>query len=241
MDRHLRVARRLHLGARRQGRSRSGPFFCRERVRYVPSVQCTPFPPPRLPRPVRGDPVRPARVGAVGPTVRLAPALRRAPPAARAHRRARSAEHRHPLAPTTSTESTFHAPLLLGAAGRARRSASRSHAAASTRLPRRPGWLDPGLHLLHPGDLRHLRGAAVDFAEPSTADPAPRARHDARHRPSTGGHRFSVSPPRPPSIHLHPNEPLVPPETPLRRRYFEDTRIGDGAQSDRRRRRGQQR
>jgi hypothetical protein len=206
MDRHLRVARRLHLGARRRGRCRSGPSFCRDRVRYLPSVQCTPFPPAHLPRPVRGNPLRAACVDAVGLTVRLAPALCRAPAAARVHRGAGAAEHGHPRAPTTSPESTFHALLrLLGAAGRAARSASRSHAAASTRLPRRPGGPSPG-----PSPSPSRGSTPSAHPRPSTLPAPPRrarvhARHDAHHRPSTGGHRFSVSPPRPP---LGPPEPV---------------------------------
>ena len=65
-------------------------------------------------------------------------------------RRARPAEDEHPPASTTSPNPTVHAPLLLGAAGRA---PPPPHAStrrrASTRPPRRPGWSDPGLHLLH--------------------------------------------------------------------------------------------
>jgi hypothetical protein len=215
MDQHLRLARRLHNGARRRGRSRSGPFLCRERVRYVPSVQCAPFPPPRLPRPVRRDPLRPARVGPVGPTVRLAPARRRAPPAARAHRRARSAEHRHPLAPTTSTESTFHAPLLPGAAGRARRSASRSHTAAFTRLPRRPGWLDPGLHLLHRRDLRHRRTLR---RRASTVGPAPGPATTLATGPPQAATGFQSPPRAPPRA----TSTQASRSCPLRLRYDDD-------------------
>ena len=130
MRRHLCLARRLHLGARRRGRCRRGPILCRGRVRYVPPVQCPPPPPARLPRPVRRDPLRRPRVRSVGQAMRLSPTLRRAPGAARSDRCARSAEDQHPLAPTTPTEPTVHLPLLLGAAGRAPRTAARFHTAA---------------------------------------------------------------------------------------------------------------
>ena len=40
------------------------------------------------------------------------------------------------------------------------------------------------------------------------------------HRLSTGAHKLPVSPPRPPSDHLHRYELLLPPEPPLRRRNW---------------------
>jgi hypothetical protein len=137
MPRHLCLARRLHLGARRRGRCRSGPIFCRGRVRYVPSVQCTPPPPARLPRPVRRHPLRRPRVRLVGQAMRLSPTLPRALCAARSDRCARPAEDQHPLAPTTPTETPVHSPLLLGAAGRAPRTAARFHTAARVHAPPR--------------------------------------------------------------------------------------------------------
>ena len=119
----LRVARRLHLGARRRQRCRGGRIFRRDRVRYAPPKFRDSPAPPRLPIPVRGASPGSPRMGPVGLPMRLQPALARASVAARAHRRARSAEHVHLSAPTTPPQSTFHAPLLLHrAAGRARRS-----------------------------------------------------------------------------------------------------------------------
>jgi hypothetical protein len=44
------------------------------------------------------------------------------------------------------------------------------------------------------------------------------------HKLSTSGHRLPVSPPRPPSGHLHPSELLLPHETPLRPRRLD---LGD--------------
>ena len=119
----LRVARRLHLGARRRQRCRGRRIFRRDRVRYAPPNLREMPAPPRLPLPVRGASPGSPRIGPVGLPMRLQPALARASVAARAHRRARSAEHVHLSAPTTPPKSTFHAPLLLHrAAGRARRS-----------------------------------------------------------------------------------------------------------------------
>ena len=174
----------------------------RDRVRYVPSVQCDPPPPTRLPSPVRRQALRRPRVGTVGPPMRLAPTRGRAPLAARAHRRARSAEDLHLLAPTTSSKSTVHPPpLLLGAAGRPRRSAARFHGVrAPPRSPRRLGWLDPSLHLLRRDALRHRRPRRRRRpARPCATVRLTRWRRrpcTACHRPSTGSHRFSVSPPR---------------------------------------------
>ena len=119
----LRVARRLHLGARRRQRCRGRRIFRRDRVRYAPPNLRESPAPPRLAIPVRGASTGSPRIGPVGLPMRLQPALARASVAARAHRRARSAEHVHLSAPTTPPKSTFHAPLLLHrAAGRARRS-----------------------------------------------------------------------------------------------------------------------
>jgi len=187
IGRHLRVARRLHLGARRRWRCRSGRILCRGSVRYVPSVQCRPFTPTRLSCPVRRDAPRRLRVHAVPSPVRHAPPRRRAPTAARSHRGARPAQDQHPLAPTTSTESTIHAPLRserLDARHDPPHARSRR---ASTRLPRRLGWLDPGLHLLQTDALRRHDVEHHDHRAPRPG-----------HKPSTGAHRFSVSPPGPP-------------------------------------------
>ena len=119
----LRVARRLHLGARRRQRCRGRRIFRRDRVRYAPPNLRESPAPPRLAISVRGASAGSPRIGPVGLPMRLQPALARASVAARAHRRARSAEHVHLSAPTTPPKSTFHAPLLLHrAAGRARRS-----------------------------------------------------------------------------------------------------------------------
>jgi hypothetical protein len=47
----------------------------------------------------------------------------------------------------------------------------------------------------------------------------------AHHSLSTGGHKFSVSPPHPPSSNLNRGQSLMPPAPPLRRRHFKIFRI----------------
>jgi hypothetical protein len=233
MRRLLRLARRLHFGARRRRRCRRGLRLWRERVRYVPSVQCPPSPPMRLPRPVGGQALGPVGVGAVGPPMRLASALGRARGAARAHRRAWPAEHMHPPAPATPPKSTVHAPLLVGAAGRVLPTAARLHAAERLHAPAakargsRPG---PS-----PSPARRATSSPPVRVTTTTSGNevhiSPRARGRAAVRPATAAspaqrlpqalHRrpqvFSL-PPRPPSDHLHPSELLTPPDPPLRRR-----------------------
>ena len=109
MGRDLHVARRLHLGPRRHRRCRGGRIFRRDRVRYAPP-KCRDSPAPsRLTVPVRGLSPGGPRVRLVGPPMRRKPALARAPAAARAHRRAVSAEHVHLSASTTPPKSTVHA------------------------------------------------------------------------------------------------------------------------------------
>jgi hypothetical protein len=100
-----------------------------------------------------------------------------------------------------------------GAAGQAPRSAAPSRAVrASLRSPRRLGWLDPGLHLLHPRDLPHRRAHRGASRWPAAAGaPLPQALHS---RPQV----FSL-PPGPPSNHLHRSELLTRRGPPLRRRH----------------------
>jgi len=232
MVRLLRLARRLHNGARWRRRCRRGPRLCRDRVRYVPSVQCPLPSPTRLPRPVRGLALRPVRVGAVGPPMRLAPALGRAPGAARSYRRARPAQDMHPPASSTPSESTVHAPLFAGAAGRALRSAARSHAAARVHAPAAKARVArPGPS---PSPARRATSSPPASATTSTAGSdvhtSPRAQGRSavvrwRLRPtrslSQALHSWSQVfslPPRPPSDHLHPCEMLTRPGPPLRRR-----------------------
>ena len=192
MGRHLRLARRLHLGARRRERCRSGRIFCRDRVRYAPSVQRIPTPPTPLPLPVRGHPLRRPRVDPVRAPVGLDSTPGRAPATARAHRRARTAEDAHTSAPATSPESPVHAPLLVGAAGRLLPPAAPFHAAARVHAPA--------------AKARVVKTRAFTFSIPrlyAIPDAPPSNASDARraaNRPSTGAHRFSVSPPRPPLL-----------------------------------------
>jgi hypothetical protein len=198
MGRHLLVARQLHLGARRRERCRSGPILCRRRVRYVPSVQCPPLPPAHLPSPVRRDPPRCSRVGPVGPPVCLAPPLVRARGAARAHRRARPAQHEHPHAPTTPTEPTFHAPLLLGAAGRAPTTAARCHAAARVHAPAaKARVVRPGPS---PSPSRRSTSAPSGRCSACLEPPTPAT---LLPRSSTAPTSFQSPPLAPPSVHLH--------------------------------------
>jgi hypothetical protein len=205
MRRHLRVARRLHLGARRRRRCRSGPLLCRGRVRYAGERARPARPPTRLPSPVGRPTLGRPRIGAVGLPVSLSPPLARALTAARAHRRARRAEHADPTTPTTPPKPTVQAPLLLlGAAGRPRRPCACFHAAA------RFYALAAKARVTRPGPS----------PSPSTrsTSPTPR-RRSSRHTPGTSqkravatGSRQATGPPQAvTSFQSPPSTPLGPP------------------------------
>jgi hypothetical protein len=130
--------------------------------------------------------------------------------------------------------------------------------------PARSGWTRETIRLTLTRGSVHAPATKARVARPgSSPSPSPCSTPSANAPPSTLHRRparppgpprrspqalhrrsqvFSL-PPAPPSIHQHPGEPLAPPETPLRRRHFEDLRIGDGSVlvSDRRRRCGQER
>lgn len=225
MRRHLRVARRLHLGARRRGRCRIGPLFCRDRVRYGPTSERGPLSATRLPSPVGRPTLLRLRVDAVGPSVSLAPPLGRTRVAARAHRRARPAEHVHPSTPTTPPKSTVHPPLLLGAAGRPWRPCTCFHAAArfdALAAKARVARLEPS-----PSPARDLGRRPRESRAPAHSGSSPARSRRLPTPPvaqSTEASRSSswlpTGPPQaptgfqsppldPPSHHLHPNELLV--------------------------------
>jgi hypothetical protein len=97
--------------------------------------------------------------------------------------------------------------------------------------PRRPLSARPASHearFPQPGPGRRRSSppgppAPPEHPHPHLADgepgPPPRcAPPTSVHRLSTGAHKLPVSPPRPPSDHLHRYELLLPPEPPLRRR-----------------------
>jgi hypothetical protein len=72
--------------------------------------------------------------------------------------------------------------------------AARSHAAARVHAPA--------------AKARVVKTRAFTFSRPTlyaaaVATPSTTTAPSSTHKPSTGGHRFSVSPPGPPSIHLH--------------------------------------
>ncbi|HXB16805.1 MAG TPA: hypothetical protein VNV44_13800 [Solirubrobacteraceae bacterium] len=101
----------------------------------------------------------------------------------------------HLSAPATSPESTVHAPLLLGAAGRVLPPAARSHAAARVHAPA--------------AKARVVKTRAFTFSRPTLYAAAVATPSTSKHRalvdPQAVHRRpqvFSL-PPGPPSIHLH--------------------------------------
>jgi hypothetical protein len=76
--------------------------------------------------------------------------------------------------------------------------------------------LAPGLHLLHPvlyvvdaASGRVPAHSGSSYAHRAAVSTGIDGQIVADHKPSTGAHKFSVSPLDPPSDHLHPGELLV--------------------------------
>lgn len=113
MGRKILGERRLHHGARRQRGRRRARFFCRERIRYAPTI-------PTMPRPKARLPLLPRRASELGTAVLLVghavlptPMAGRAVLATRPHRSASAAEDLHrPTALAPSKSSVHSRPPL---------------------------------------------------------------------------------------------------------------------------------
>src|SRR5208282_5884404 len=90
---------------------------------------------------------------------------------------------------------------------------------ATRRLaPRPPAHASVATEVRQTPPALTLPMATLDPPPPCALLPA--TRPTALHRLSPGAHKLPVSPPRPPSDHLHRYELLLPPEPPLRRRNW---------------------